>query len=333
MDRNLSLVLTGVLAGIFSWPAQADFFTSRVEAGRIYAFAGEGLDRLSSSGMIYGRNPAGTGPAYHFQNDVTGISTSFGLGYVFQNARAASWFGGNTRLLFTVSDRAGHWNGAGTSPVGTKIPFIDNRTPNLQLTTVNQDNFSLQQNHRQYELLLITDYTLTSWGMTVMPFMGLNHYRRREVSELWSLDPSTNLHDVTLSETLSTDYSGYQLGASLLKRFHSDWSFTVGASASWLRAHAKLAADQHFPTYPAPPGLSVQLNDESSHSTLNRTIWAGLQYDFGHLKIDLTAEKTSWNYAPKAVNPILFTDPAAHLANGKATDRSYRLLLTLPFLP
>ena len=328
------LYLATAIAAVFSMTAQADLISSRAEPGHYYASLNWGPNRLPSSGFVYGRNPGGTGPAYHFQDDVSGVTAGFGLGYVLQDApRLSSWFGDHTRLLLAVSYSKGDWNETGTSPTGTKIPYIDSRTTPLQISTVpaNQDSHSLRQVHRGVDLLLITDYTQAAWGTSISPFMGLSHYYRRERSELTSYDPIVKLTDMTFLETLTTKYSGFRFGAGLLQRLHPRWSFVAGASVSWLKAKTDLVAIQNLPTTPAPPGQSTQITDSGNRSTMRSTLWYGLHYDPGRIKIDLTIESNSWSYVPQTVNRILFTDPVTHLDSGRATDHSIKLQSTFPF--
>ena len=63
----------------------------------------------------------------------------------------------------------------------------------------------------------------------------------------------------------------------------------------------------------------------------NNKLWTGLHYDPRSVKVDVAVETKSWSYSPKMATPTRFSDPDTQLANSDITDRSYRILFTIPF--
>lgn len=304
------------------------------QPGQLYAHYGWGSYRSQSVGLTYGRNPGGTGAAYDYQPRVTGASGTLAIGYVMSDShRRPAWLGANPRLEFAFGYAAARWSGLGRSPTGTKVPFLDNRTPNLQLSTVpaNDDQFSQELTNKSYDLLLTTDYHVTPGRLTVTPFLGVSRIARRETARLTSFDPIAGRNDLVLSERLDADYAGPRAGATLTMSPWSGWHLTLGASRSWLRADARLGAEQAFPTYPAPPGLSMQLNDAVNGKSADRTTYvAGVGHDSGWARVDLIVERNYWSYVPAAANPMLYTDPRARLDARRVTDTAVRLMFTVP---
>ncbi len=82
-------------------------------------------------------------------------------------------------------------------------------------------------------------------------------------------------------------------------------------------------------------GISVgyMLKDTPLSSWLgdNKKLWTGLHYDPRSVKVDVAVETKSWSYSPKIASPTRFSDPDTQLGNSDITDRSYRILLTIPF--
>ena len=63
----------------------------------------------------------------------------------------------------------------------------------------------------------------------------------------------------------------------------------------------------------------------------NKRLWTGVHYDPRSVKVDFAVEAKSWNYSPKMASPTRFSDPDTQLINSDVTDRSYRILFTIPF--
>lgn len=318
-------------------PVLAGSTPSPALPGEYYVNYGWGSYRSESAGFVYGRNPGGTGPAYNFQPPLSGMSANLELGIVAPDpTRWPAWLGENVRLEIALGYAAARWSGSVRSPTATKLPFLNNRTPNLQISTVpaNQDQFSQELINRSYDLMLVTDYLVSQWRLTVTPFVGVSHVARRETSRLRSVDPGTGLTDMLLNEQLDAEYTGLRAGATLFAPLGSGWRLTLGVSQSWLKADARLSAEQSFPTYPPPPGPAVQLGETiNGKSADRRTYLAGIGHDSGWARVDLIVERNSWNYIPTVINPILFTDPPARLDARRVEDTAFRLMFTVPIKP
>lgn len=317
-------------------PSSAGQTPSPAPPGEYYVNYGWGFYRSESAGFVYGRNPGGTGPAYNFQPPLSGMSASMEFGIVMPDpTRWPAWLGEDVRLEFGLGYADARWSGSARSPTATKLPFLDNRTPNLQISTVpaNQDQFSQELINRSYDLMLVTDYPLSQRRLTVSPFVGVSHVTRRETSRLRSVDPA-GLTDMLLNEQLDAEYTGLRAGATLFTPLGSGWRLTLGATQSWLKADARLSAEQSFPTYPPPPGPAAQLGETvSGKSADRRSLFAGIGHDSGWARVDMIVERTSWSYIPTVINPILFTDPPARLDARRVEDTAFRVMFTVPIKP
>jgi hypothetical protein len=333
MQGSILAAAAGLAMAVYV-PTSTGSTPSPAQPGGYYAHYGWGSYRSESAGFVYGRNPAGTGPAYDFQSPLSGMSAGINFGYVMpDSAQWPAWLGENLRLELALGYAVARWSGTARSPTATKLPFLDNRTPNLQISTVpaNQDYFSEKLTNRIYELMLVTDYPLPHWKLTVTPFIGISHVTRRETSRLLSVDPSVGLVDMVLNERLDADYTGLRAGAALFAPFGSGWRLTLGVTQSWFKADARFSAEQSFPTYPPPPGPAVQLGETvSGKSAGRRTYLAGIGHDSGWARVDLLVERSSWSYIPAVINPILFTDPSARLDARRAEDTAVRMMFTVP---
>lgn len=318
-------------------PTHASVTPSPALPGEYYVTYGWGPYRSESAGFVYGRNPGGTGPAYNFQPPLSGVSANLDFGMVAPDpARWPAWLGENVRLEIALAYADAHWSESVRSPTATKLPFLNNQTPNLQISTVpaNQDQFSQELINRSYDLLLVSDYSLPRWKLTVTPFIGISHVNRRETSRLVSVDPGAGLTDMLLNEQLDTRYSGLRAGATVFSPLGSGWSLILGVSQSWLKADARMSAEQSFPTYPPAPGPAVQLAETvSGKSADRRNYLVGIGHDSGWARVDLIVEKSSWSYIPTVINPILFTDPRARLDARRAEDTAFRMMFTAPIKP
>lgn len=80
-------------------------------------------------------------------------------------------------------------------------------------------------------------------------------------------------------------------------------------------------------------GVGYMLKDTPLSSWLgdNHQLWNGLHYDPRSVKVDVAVETKSWSYSPKMTSPIRFSDPDTPLGSSDITDRSYRILFTIPF--
>lgn len=334
MRRIFPIVMVVALALVAYAPVVAGPTPSPAKPGQFYANYGWGSHRSESAGFVYGRNASGTGPAYDFHPPVSGESADLVFGYVLPDAtRWPAWLGENPRLELALGYADAGWSGNSRSPTGTKVPFLDNRAPNLQVATVpaNQDEFSQELNRKSYDLMLTTDYRPLPWNLSVTPFVGVSRIARRETSQFTSIDPTVGMTDLVVSERLDTDYHGARAGATVVAPLGSGWRLLLGASRSWLRAEAELKAEQAFLTYPAPPGLAMQLGDVVNGRSADRTTYLiGMGHDSGWARVDLIVERSTWSYIPIVINPMLYTDPAAHLDAKRAEDTAFRVMFTVP---
>jgi hypothetical protein len=207
--------------------------------------------------------------------------------------------------------------------------LINGQPPNLQLTTVNNNSYALQQDQRNYDLVLASDYDVGIADVVVSPFIGISQYHRKERVELISVDPGPAIADFILTETLDTDYRGYKIGASVSKELFAKWFIFISGSYSRLDAESDLSAKQLIVTFPPGVGTAAFAADSAKQSANRKTRMIRLTRDFGDVIVALSAQTDSWNYVPVAVNPVLFTDPPAHLGSTDAEDWYYRLSITV----
>ena len=119
MNRNFFLAVVFALVGVYELVAQADSLVPRVEPKRFNASFDWSPNRLTSTGLVYGRYPKASWRAYRFQNDINGTTTGFGVGYMLQDTPFSSWLGDSKRL----------WTGLHYDPRRVKVDLAVETKP------------------------------------------------------------------------------------------------------------------------------------------------------------------------------------------------------------
>jgi hypothetical protein len=332
MVKPCCLAISTVVLMATAPPVPADMTSSPLTPGRGYMAVALGASGVEAGDFRYGHLPGTNAPAYQFDGSSSGSDVAMTLGYGFTADAVPRWLGASPRAEFTMAYAGTVMRAAGSTPVGTRVPFIDGRLPNnLQFTTANNHRYEREQRRSDLDLLIGGDHDVGAWRMRLTPYFGLTYLRRDTRGLLESTDPGPAVVDLRMLEKLDASYAGAKVGLQLSRGLWPSGELFLGVSASWLRASATLSAHQHFVTYPAPPGTIAQVVRKERASTRAASFEIGIRHDFKVAQLALIVESNSLDYVPVAVYPVLFTDPAVQLSDTRVTERRATVLFTVPF--